>query len=148
MKPHIGGYVVASYWDKVIVWGTANDLGNTNTNIPHKQFNKVCKGYSIEFLDEDRLLRGGIKSHLEFIDYEGKYKYGDYKYGKYGKYKPLLPTIRKLHICSICAIQRIAKNMVVIASDDGYLKVVDPIRRRCYLKFKVSGVLLTLAYIY
>ena len=64
MKQHIGGDLVVSYWDKVKVWGAANYLGNA----PIKQFD-VCDGYSIEFLSEDLLLRGGFKGQLEFIHY-------------------------------------------------------------------------------
>ena len=129
MKQHIGGDVVASYWNQVKVWGT-NNWGEN----PIKQFN-VCGGCSIEFLSGNWLLRGGYWGQLEFIDYA---QTGD----------ELPSTIMGLHSKEITAIQRIVKNIVVTASDDNYLKVVDPISRRCYLKFKARGYLRALAYFY
>ena len=128
---HIGGDVVVSYEDEVKVWGAANNWDNT----PTKQFNKVCEGYSIEFLSGNLLLRGGNKGQLEFIDY-----------AQTGCKLP--PIIEGLHLEDINAIQRIAKNIVVTASDDGYLKVIHPISRKCYLKFKASDSLHALAYFY
>ena len=130
MKQHIGGDVVVSYWDKVRVWGAANHLGED----PIKQFD-VCEGWSIEFLSENLLLRGGQKGQLEFIDY-----------AQTGCKLP--PIIKELHSKFINAIQRIAKNIVITASDDGYLKVIHPISRICYLKFKARKSLYALAYFY
>ena len=73
---------------------------------------------------------------MEFIDY-----------GEIGCRLP--PIIEGLHSGWVYAIQRIAKNIVITASDDGYLKVIDPISRRCYLKFKASRKsLFALAYFY
>ena len=129
MKQHIGGDVVFSYEDKVRVWGAANNWGED----PIKQFD-VCKGWPIEFLSGDLLLRGGQEGQLEFIDY-----------AQIG-YK--LSIIKGLHSKCINAIQRIAKNIVIIASDDGYLKVIHPISRRCYMKFKARKPLEALAYFY
>ena len=130
MKQHMRGDVVVNYWDEVRVWGAANNWDNT----PIKQFN-VCAGCSIEFLDGDLLLRGGDEGQLEFIDY--------------GEIGCKLPSIIKgLHSKHISAIQRIVKNIVVTASDDGYLKVIHPISRICYLKFKARRELHTLAYFY
>ena len=130
MKQHIGGDIVVDYWYKVMVWGAANNLGED----PIKQFD-VCEGYSIEFLSGDLLLRGGREGQLEFIDYwETGCK--------------LPPIIEGLHSKSINAIQRIAKNIVITASADGYLKVIDPIFRRCYLKFNARNSLFALAYFY
>ena len=133
MKQHIGGDVVVCYRAQVKVWGAANNWGNT----PIKQFD-VCGGWSIEFLDGDLLLRGGDEGQLEFIDY-----------GEIGCKFPL--TIMGMYayaVNRILAIQRIAKNIVVTASDDGYLKVIHPISRRCYLKFKARWDLYALAYFY
>ena len=130
MKQHIGGDVVIGYWDQVRVCGAANDWDKT----PIKQFD-VCIGYSIEFLSGDLLLRGGYQGQLEFIDY-----------GEIGCELP--PTIERLHSDNINAIQRIAKNIVVTASADGYLKVIHPISRICYLKFEAGGSLEALAYFY
>ena len=120
MKQHTGEDVVASYWGGVNVWGTANW-----SDAPIQQFNDICKGHSIEFLDGDLLLRGGeVDAQLQFIDY--------------AQTASQLPTtIQGLHSNSITAIQRIAKNIVVTASGDGYLKVVGPISRKVYLKFKI-----------
>ena len=128
---HIGGDVVVSYGDEVKVWGAANNWGED----PIKQFNYVCCGYSIEFLSGNLLLIGGYKGQLEFIDYAQT----DCQ---------LPPIIEGLHSEDINAIQRIAKNIVVTASDDGYLKVIHPISRICYLKFKVRRSLHALAYFY
>ena len=129
MKQHIRGDIVINYWEKVRVWGAANNLGNT----PIKQFD--VKGRSIEFLSGDLLLSGGHEGQLEFIDYAQT----DCK----------LPSIiMGLHSNCIYAIQRIAKNIVVTASGDGYLKVIHPISRRCYLKFKARMPLYVLAYFY
>ena len=128
MKQHIGGDVVVGYWFKVRVWGAANNWGED----PIKQFD--VKGYSIEFLSENLLLRGGWEGHLEFIDYT-----------QIGR---LPSTIMGLHSKSIYAIQRLAKNIVITASDDGYLKVIHPISRRCYLKFKARKSLYALAIFY
>ena len=109
MKQHEGGDVaVSSYPNKIKVWGAAN-----NWEFPLKEF-RVCKGVSIEFLSRDLLLRGGGYGILVFIDY-----------GETGC-ELLPPTILQLHSKSILVIQRIAKNIVVTASQDGYLKVIDP----------------------
>ena len=103
------------------------------------QFDGFCYGISVEFLDGDIMLRGGQEGQLEFIDYWEKYKYHKYS---------LPPTIRNLHICSIYAIQRIARNMVITVSGDGYIKVIDPICL-CYLKFRGREFSLhALAYFY
>ena len=131
MKQHMIGDVVVNYKYKVSVWGTAKDLGNT----PIKQFNNAYVGYSIEFLSGNLLLRGGYEGQLEFIDYT-----------QTGCKLP--PIIEGLHSKHIYAIQRIAKNIVITASNDGYLKVIDPISRRCYLKFKARKSLEALAYFY
>ena len=118
--------VVVSHWDKVRV------LGADNTHI--QKFDTI--GESIEFLSEDLLLRGGVEGQLEFMDYRGI----DCK---------LPPTIEGLHSDCICAIQRIAKNIVITASHDGYLKVIDPITRQLYLRFKTNeGRFRALAYFY
>ena len=130
MKQHIGGDVVVNYWDQVKVYGAANNWGNT----PIKQFD-VCVGRSIEFLSGDLLLKGGYEGQLEFIDY-----------GEIGWKLP--STIVGLHSVFINAIQRIVKNIVITASDDGYLKVIDAISRRCYLKFNARGGLEALACFY
>ena len=130
MKQHIGGDVVIDYRVDVRVWGAANNWGEN----PIKQFN-VCEGSSIEFLSGNLLLRGGDKGQLEFIDYAQTYC-------------ELPPIIMGLHSLYINAIQRIAKIIVVTASKDGYLKVIHPIYRRCYLKFKVRRSLHALAYLY
>ena len=128
MKQHIGGDVVVSYRDKVRVWSSANNWGGAI-----KQFD-VCEGSSIEFLSGDLLLRVGWEGQLEFIDY--------------GEIGWELPIIKGLHSNCIHAIQRIAKNIVITASKDGYLKVIHPIFRRCYLKFKARMPLFALAYFY
>ena len=118
--------VIVSHWNKVSVWGA------DNTHI--QKFD--TKGESIEFLSEDLLLRGGDEGQLEFIDYS-----------QTGC--KLYPTIEGLHSDSICAIQRIAKNIVITVSDDGYLKVIDPISRQLYLRFKSNeGGFVALAYFY
>ena len=85
------------------------------------------------------LLRGGNKGQLEFIDYD---------YTQTGC--KVYPTILGLHseYSSFYGIQRIAKNIVVTASDDRYLKVIHPISRRCYLKFKDRESLDALTYFY
>ena len=129
MKQHIGGEVVTSDFYKVFVMGAVN-----NWEAPIKQF-RVCDGYSIEFLDRDLLLRVGRKGELEFIDYS-----------QTGCSLP--PDIEGLHIYNIRAIQRIAKNIMVTASDDGYIKVIDPISRKCYLKFKKGNKWWTITYFY
>ena len=130
MKQHIGGDVVVGYGDKVWVWGAAKWGQN-----PIKQFNIVYTGHTIEFLSGNWLLRGGNQGQLEFIDY-----------AQIGCKLP--STIMGLHSKYISAIQRIAKNIVVTASDDEYLKVIDPISRICYLKFKARESLNALAYFY
>ena len=127
---HMRGDVVISYRDKVRVWGTANNWGGD----PIKQFD-VYEGYSIEFLSEDLLLRGGGLGRLEFIDY-----------AQTGCRLPSI--IMELHSEYIYAIQRIAKNIVITASEDGYLKVIHPISRRCYLKFNARKFLFALTYFY
>ena len=130
MKQHMRGDVVINYWNKVRVWGEANDLGED----PIKQFD-VCIGSSIEFLSENLLLRGGREGQLEFIDYV--------------QTDCRLPSIiMGMHSEFIYAIQGIAKNIVITASGDGYLKVIHPISRICYLKFKARKPLYALAYFY
>ena len=130
MKQHIGGDVVVNYEHEVRVWGAANW-----DKTPIKKFNNINYGLSIEFLSGDLLLRGGEEGQLEFIDY-----------GEIGCELP--PTIKRLHSKHIYSIQRIAKNIVDTVSYDGYLKVIDPISRRCYLKFKTRKSLYALAYFY
>ena len=133
MKQHIGGDVVVSYRKEVKVWGAANDWDET----PIKRF-KVCKGHAIEFLDGDLLLRGGVGHDLEFIDY------GEIGY-------QLHPIIMKEDydvFDPMFAIKRIAKNIVITATEDGYLKVIDPMSRNCYLKFEDRESLKALAYFY
>ena len=130
MKQHIRGDVAVSYWAQVKVWGAANNWDET----PINRFD-VCGGNAIEFLSGDLLLRGGAGVRLGFIDY-----------GEIGCQIP--PIIEGLHSDYINAIQRIAKNIVITASGDGYLKVIHPISRRCYLKFKARWDLYALAYFY
>ena len=116
MKQHMGE-VAVSYNKEIRVWGAANNWAN----IPYKQFG-VYDGHSIEFLTPDILLRGGDKGQLEFIDY--------------GEICCSLPPILGLHSNYIVAIQRIAKNIVATGSDQGSLKVIDPMSRNGYLNFK------------
>ena len=130
MKQHMSGDVVVSYGEKIRVWGAANNWEEH----PIKQFD-VYEGHSIEFLSGDLLLRGGYEGQLEIIDYAQT----DCK---------LHPIIEGLHSKCIYAIQRITKNIVITASYDNYLKVIDPIFRRCYLKFKARSFLYALAYFY
>ena len=130
IKQHMRGDIAVNYWDKVRVWGAANNWGGD----PIKQF-AVCEGQSIGFLSGNLLLRGGREGQLEFIDY-----------GETGCNLP--PIIMGLHSKYINAIKRIAKNIVITASEDGYLKVIHPISRRCYLKFKAREALYALAYFY
>ena len=117
MKQHIGGDVAISYYEKIFVLGAVN-----NWEAPIKQF-RVCDGYLIEFLSEDILLRGKFDGQLEFIDY-----------AQTGCSIP--PTIQGLHSNVFYDIQRIAKNIIVTASDNASLKVINPIIRKCYLEFK------------
>ena len=128
MKQHIGGDVVVSHIYNVKVWGASNNWGEAI-----KQFDFM--GCSIEFLSDDLLLRGGNEGQLEFIDY-----------AQTGCNLP--PIIEGLHSESINAIQRIAKNIVITASYDNYLKVIHPTFRRCYLKFKARKFIYALAYFY
>ena len=118
MKQYMGE-VAISYREKVIIWGAAN-----NWVAPLKQF-KVCIGWSIEFLSGDILLRGGYEGELEFIDY--------------AQAGCSLPPIQGLHLRGIFDLQRIAKNIVITSSMDGFMKVIDPISRKCYLNFKKVG---------
>ena len=115
MKQHMGE-VAISYEGKVIIWGAAN-----NWVAPLKQFS-VCLGWSIEFLSGDILLRGGSEGQLEFIDY--------------AQIGCSLPPIQGLHSDVIYDLKRIAKNIVITASMDGFMKVIDSISRKCYLNFK------------
>ena len=129
MKQHIRGDLLLSCHMNVKVWSSAKDLGNT----PTKQFD--VKGRSIEFLSGDLLLRGGKEGQLEFINY-----------AQAGCNLP--PIITGLHSDNIQALQRIAKNIVITAAYDGYLKVIHPISRKCYLNFKARKSIYTLAYFY
>ena len=131
MKQDTMGDVVVSYGNKVYVWGADNNWDKT----PIKQFNNVCWGSSIEFLDGDFLLRGGKEGQLGFIDYT---QTGCDVY----------PIIMGLHSDRIYAMQRIAKNIVITVSNDEYLKVIHPIYRKCYLKFEARDSLYALTYFY
>ena len=116
MKQHLGEIAV-SYKEKVSVWGAVN-----NWEAPINQFS-ACDGFSIEFLSGDILLRGGgLKGQLEFI--------------YYAQIGCSMPPIQRLHSEIIYDLQRIAKNIVITASMDGFMKVIDPISRKCYLNFK------------
>ena len=136
MTQHMGGDVVVnyrnmfSYRNIISVWGAYN-----NWEIPLKEFRDLRDEYLIEFLSGDLLLRGGGEGELEFIDY-----------GEIGCELP--PVIQQLHFRDIRGIQRIAKNIVVTASDDGYLKVIDPMVRKCYLKYKKSEGFSSVIYLY
>ena len=110
------GIVAVNYLKKVFIW----ELGN-KWKYTLKQFS-VYIGHSVEFLSRDILLRG-VSKNLKFIDYRVT-----------GCSRP--STILGMHSSYIFDIQRIAKNIVIIASDDGSIKVIDPIRRKCYQKFK------------
>ena len=128
MKQYMGE-VAVSYSEKVIIWGVDN-----NWRAPLKQFS-VCQGWSIEFLSGDILLRGGHKGELEFIDY--------------AQTGCSMPPIQGLHSRGIDVIQRIAKDIVITASRDRFMKVIDPISRKCYLKFTKGDLYLTaVAYLY
>ena len=63
MKLHQGGEVDVTYNWEINVWGAANNWGN-----PLKHF-ALSAGYSIEFLSDTLLLRGGSDGRLEFVDY-------------------------------------------------------------------------------
>ena len=129
MKQHIWGEVVISYREEVIILGAANNWENSLRQV------EISAGCSIEFLDEDLLLVGGRFGQLEFIDY-----------AQIGCSLP--PSIQRIHFKSIKAIQRIAKNIVVTVSHDGYLKVIDPISRTCYLTFTKDKGLYSLTNFY
>ena len=118
MKQNMGE-VAVSCEGKVIIWGAAN-----NWEVPLKQF-KIGDGWSIEFLSRDILLRGRYESELEFIDY--------------AQIGCSLPPIQGLHSDYIYKLKRLAKNIVITASLDGFMKVIDPISRKCYLNFKKGG---------
>ena len=117
MKQHHEGEVAISYYKKVLVLGAVN-----NWEAPIRQF-RVCDGCSIEFLDRNILLIGRYGGQLEFVDYAQAFC-------------SLPSPIHGLYSDGINAIQRIAKNILVTAANDGYLKVIDPISRKCFLKFK------------
>ena len=117
MKQHHEGEVALSYKNSVLVLGAVN-----NWEYPITQF-WVNFGYSIEFLEKDLFIRGGIEGQLEFIDYT-----------QTGCSMP--QPMQGLHSSNIRAIQRIAKNILVTAAYEGSLKVINPISRKCYLKFK------------
>ena len=129
MKQHIGGDVAISYYFKkeIFVLGAVN-----NWEAPIKLF-RVCAGCSIEFLDRDILLRGKANGELEFIDYS-----------QTGCSMP--PNIRGLYSDFIIAIQRIAKNILITAPLDGSLKVIHPLSRKCYLKFKKGNNMKAIVY--
>ena len=129
MKRDHEGEVAFGYMSKIVVLGVAN-----NWEAPIKQF-RVCDGYLIEFLSEDILLRGKYDGQLEFIDY-----------AQTGCSMP--PTLQGLHSNVFYDIQRIAKNIMVIAFDDASLKVIDPIIRKCYLKFKKGINMEAIVYFY
>ena len=127
MKQHHEGDVAISYTHKVFVLGAVN-----NWEAPIKQFRVRC-GYSIEFLDRDILLIGRYDGQFEFVDY-----------AQTGCLMP--PDIQGLYSSSI---QRIAKNILVIASCYGYLRVINPISRKCYLNFtKGEQYMIAIAYFY
>ena len=129
MKQSYEGELLVRYLENVIVWGAAN-----NWIHPLKQFT-VCFGYSIELFSGRMLLRGGGKGELQFIDYAqtgGR----------------LNPHIQGIHSEAIYDLQGIAKNIVVTVSYDGYLKVIHPISRKCYLKFNRGDRMRAIAYFY
>ena len=128
MKQNIGGEVLVSCHNQVNVWDTTNNWENTP-----KQFS-LCDGRSIEFFSQHLLLRGGWNAHLEFIHYRETVC-------------KLPPTIR-LHSAVIFGIQKIVQNILLTASMDGYLKVIEPISGECYLKFKKEGGMRAIAYFY
>ena len=128
MKHH-EGEVAISCKKKVFVLGAVNKW-----EAPIKQF-RVCAGLSIEFLEREILLRGGNFGELEFIDY-----------AQTGCSMP--PPIQGLHSDYINAIQRIAKNIMVTSSNDGSLKVIDPVIRKSYMKFKKDAKMKVIVYFY
>ena len=130
MRQHHEGEMAISYYEEIFVLGAVN-----NWETPIKQF-RVCAGYSIEFLDRHILLKAGRKGQLEFIDYT-----------QTGCSMP--PNMKGLYSDDIVAIQNIAKNILVTVADDGFLKVIDPISRKCHLNFtKGDQYMRTIAYFY
>ena len=131
IKQYAGNIALNYYWGKVSLWGSANHWAK-----PLNQFD-VNAGHSIEFLSGDILFRGDSNGQLQFIHYSHQIL------------SFLPPSITKLHSNSIEAILRIANNIVLTASADGSLKVLDPISRKCYLKFKKDDKSMrALAYFY
>ena len=128
MKQHHEGEVAIGYRGKVFVLGAAN-----NWEAPIKQF-RVCEGHSIEFLERDLLLRGGYKGQLEFIDYS--------------QTDCSMPSpIEGIHFSSIKAIQKIAKNILIIYVYK-YLKAIDPLTRKCHIKLRIINQDNTAAIVY
>ena len=95
----------------------------TTGEIPLSKLKYALGIHSIEFLSGDLLLRGGYEGGLEFIHHA---QIGAIQYS----------PIDQLHSDSILDIQSIVKNVIATTSVDGYLKVIDPIPRKCYMKFK------------
>ena len=106
----------------VTVWGADN-----NWEVPYKVITQENgglgnqKGYSIELLSGNIMLRGGDRGILEFIDYTQMAE-------------RLLPPIA-LPLKNIYELKRIGRNIVVFASMDGTLRVIDPFLRKCYFIF-------------
>ena len=126
MKTLDSGSVAVCLAYKVTLWGREN-----NWESPTTQYQKFpCgRGLSIEFLSGNILLRGDQNGHVDIIHMSTHIH---------------LKVLPKLHTINVREILRIGKNIVVTVSDDGYLKVTDPISLVCYFNKNTQKTLYTL----
>ena len=104
---------------KTVIWGTGN-----NWEAPEKilKFNECENGHSVEWLSEEIFLRGGVSGILRMLYFKKDVNSGE--------------RVVRIHKYSITNILRIGKNTVVTIANDAYMKVINPILKKCYFKFK------------
>ena len=112
--------VVICTIDNINIWEASN-----NWELPIKIFGKfVDMIFSIELISNNILVRGSWEGNLKFVDYLETRAPSPRK------------SIMQLHTKTIYEILRIAQDIVITASADGSIKVLDPIYRSCYLNFQ------------
>ena len=112
---------------RVALW----DLGGS-FHSPFEQLDYMDGGWSLGFMQPDILLIGGQRGVFDLM-----HLYGE---------GPLLPSIPLLHSKRVILdILVIARNIVVCASEDGTVKVINPLLRRLYFQFKCDREIYSIA---
>ena len=125
------GEVAVSGTKVVAVWGAVNEW-----EMPYMVFNGgfINIGLStVEMLSQELFVRGGRTGDIEIVDYT--------------QTQTQRITVIKVHSDCINYLLRISKNIVVSAYENGSLKVIEVVYKKCYFIFqnKIEAAFCTLA---